>query len=200
MILEARAILDTDKIERLIKRVGDLLENSVENDATGLECGASLAHHGLLGSVKKMTLRHVDRSSVYAQHLASLVSCVTDLLIIDVSGCDLVSILTSLKCKKLKIRSQNLGREETQALVQAMESGVEEVRLCGEVTLDIESLTEYSGKGVCSKLMLYYEAWDRSGDTRYREELKTWARSRNWRVDLTRNGRLDYVVGMKFLR
>ena len=75
--------------------------------------------------------------------------------------------------------SQSLGREETQALVQAMESGVEIVGMWGGVTLDMEmeTLAEYSGQGVCSEVMLY-------GDTavRYKEELVTWARSRNWRV------------------
>ena len=145
--------------------------------------GASLAHRGLLGSLIGMRVRDVDLSPVPAQHLASLASCIKRQLDLkNISGGDLASILTSLKCELLTIARQSLGREETQALVQAMESGVQEVRLCGEVTLDIESLTQYSGQGACSKLMLYYEAWDRSGDTRYREELKTWARSRNWKV------------------
>ena len=35
---------------------------------------------------------------------------------------------------------QSLGREETRALVQAMESGVKEVRLSDGVTLDMETL------------------------------------------------------------
>ena len=49
------------------------------------------------------------------------------------------------------------GREETQGLLQAMESGVEKawlgfknVKQEYEVTLDIKALTEYSGQGVCS--------------------------------------------------
>ena len=76
MILEARAILDTCKIKKLTEIVGDLFENCVTLTKV-LKCGASLAHHGLLSSVRKMKLRHVDLSSVPAQHLASLVSCVT---------------------------------------------------------------------------------------------------------------------------
>ena len=70
----------------------------------------------------------------------------------NVSGCDLVSLLTSLKCQELIIHRQTLGREETQALVRAMESDVERVRLNVEVTLDIEALTEYSGQGVCRRV------------------------------------------------
>ena len=38
---------------------------------------ASLAHHGLLGSVECMWLNCVDLASVPAEHLASLASCVT---------------------------------------------------------------------------------------------------------------------------
>ena len=71
-------------------------------------CSAKLAHHGLLGSVK---------SPVPAQRLASLASCVTwDLHINNVTGCDLVSLLSlGPKCQELYIR-QSLGREETLAL------------------------------------------------------------------------------------
>ena len=116
-------------------------------------CGASLAHRGLLGSVMGMRLRDVDLSPVPAQHLASLTSCVTIYLCIEnVSGCDLVSLLSSLKGEELYITSQSLGWEETRALVQAMESGVKEVTLSDGVTLDMEALSEYSGQGVCSKV------------------------------------------------
>ena len=59
-------------------------------------CCASLAHHGLLGSVGIMKLLGIDLSQVPTQHLASLASCVTgDLFIQNVSGCDLVSLLSS---------------------------------------------------------------------------------------------------------
>ena len=102
----------------------------------------------------------------------------TELHIENVSaGCDLVSLLTSLKCKYLDISSQSLGREETQALVQAMESDMEMVALWDEVTLDMEALAEYSGQGVCWNVTLDEDTADR-----YRGELVTWARSRNWRI------------------
>ena len=146
-----------------------------------LKCGASLAHHGLLSSVNRLSLYIIDLSPVPAQHLASLVSCVTNHLDIwNVSGCDLTSIVTSAKCGSMSIYGQSLGREETRALVQAMESGVKEVRLTNGVTLDIEILTEYSGQGVCRKVELFLDASYRAD--RYREGMRTWARSRNWRV------------------
>ena len=169
--LEARGILTTEKIERFTAKVRDVITGSFLRDVmknryliSGIEgqrvlmCATSLAHHGLLSSTRMMTLLDVDLSPVPTQHLASLASCVTKgLLIENVSGCDLVSLYTSLKCTKLFITRQSLGREETQALVQAMESGVKEVRLRAGVTLDMKALAEYSGQGVCREVWLYYK-------------------------------------------
>ena len=80
-----------------------------------------------------------------------------------------MTILTSLKCGVLTISSQSLGREETQALVAAMESHVERVALKNAVTLDIETLTRYSGQGVCKRLTLKYDTADK-----YRREILAW--------------------------
>ena len=51
----------------------------------------------------------------------------------------------------------------------------------------MEALAEYSGQGLCSEVSLW-------GDTaaRYREELRTWARSRNWKVRMDK-GKLFVV-------
>ena len=142
-----------------------------------IPCAASLAQHGLLGSVKKgMTLLDVDLTSVPAEHLASLVSSVTGSVAIwNVSG--LVTILDSVKSRRLDISRQSLGSEETQALVQAMESGVEEVELDEEVKLDIRDLMKYNGQGKCREVRCYSDTADR-----YREQLRIWAKSRNWEV------------------
>ena len=103
-------------------------------------CGASLAHHGLLSSVKPLKLKDVDLSQVPSQHLRSLIFSVLSHLIIENVTCDLANLITSLKCYELNIRRQRLGKEETQALVQAMamESRVVKVKLGAKVTLDIQ--------------------------------------------------------------
>ena len=146
-------------------------------DEDQLKCAASLAHHGLLGSLPWLSLNYVDLSSIPEKHLVSLVSRVTrHLTINNVIGCDLVSLF-SLQCEELGIPKVSLGIEETQALVQAMESGVGRVVLFEDVTLDIEALTEYSGRGECWDLRLSYDSRGR-----YREEMRTWARTRNWKV------------------
>ena len=112
------------------------------NDKINMEflCGASLAHHGLLSSVKPLKLKDVDLSQVPSQHLRSLIFSVLSHLIIENLTCDLANLITSLKCYELNIRRQRLGKEETQALVQAMamESRVVKVKLGAKVTLDIQ--------------------------------------------------------------
>ena len=147
---------------------------------------ARLAHQGLLGSVRRMKLAH-DLTSVPDNQLASLVSSlqcggVSSLEIRRVRGCDLVTLLDSVKNPiwELMLRTQSLGSEETQALVRAMESHVEELWLREGVTLNIEALIEYSGLGKCRVFQCYYDTANR-----YMEQLRTWATSRNWsfRVD-----------------
>ena len=146
-----------------------------------IRCGASLAHHGLLGRLDTMRIEDVDLSSVPTKHLVSLTSSVrVGLCIKNVSGCDLLSIFSNLKCNVVAITNQSLGREETQALVRFMEKreiwrGFRSLYLGDEVTLDIEALVEYSGKGVCKEITL-----NNATLARYSEELRTWAKSRNW--------------------
>ena len=140
-------------------------------------CAASLAHHGLLGSVSYMSLGDVDLTSVTAEHLASLVSVTGRVYIGNVSGSALVTILDSVKGEVFWICRQSLDSEETQALVRAMESRVEIVLLNAGVTLDIRDLMEYSGQGKCREVECFRDTADR-----YKEQLRTWATSRNWEV------------------
>ena len=192
--LEARAILDKD----IIKRMTSIFKTAHSLLKSAFLCYASLAHHGLLDAVDNLEL-HDDLSFVPAQHLASLVSCVTKVVSIkNVRGCDLVSIFTSLKCDRLVINNQSLGREETGALVQAMESGVRIVILGamgdrergGEVTLDIGVLTEYNGQGRCCEVNLYGGIV-----ARYGEEIRAWARSGHMRItrDYRNKIQLQYI-------
>ena len=178
IIKESRGILDTGKIENMVKRVQEMI-NTYPSNLLEITLAANLAYHGVLESVERLVLSNVDLTSVPAEHLASLVSIVMGRVTIDiVSGCGLVNILDSVESEMLAISRQSLDIEETQALVQAMESGVEKMLLYEGVTLDIRVLTEYSGQGKCRAVDCY------CGDTvaRYREHLKTWAVSRNWPV------------------
>ena len=93
---------------------------------------ASLAHHGMFGSMKYMKLSNVDLTSVPAEHLGALASCATGGVKINEVISDLSPILDNIKCKWLRVNyRRSLGSEETQAQVRAMESRVQWVTLNG---------------------------------------------------------------------
>ena len=134
--------------------------------------------HWLLCSVESLVLENVDLTSVPAEHLASLASCVKYTLhIINVHTFTLINILDNIKIDILIIKKQRLGSGETRAVVRAMESGVKTVYLGGGgfMSLDIRALTQYSGHGKCERVGCY-------GDTAdiYREEVRTWGQRINW--------------------
>ena len=149
-----------------------------------IRIAASLAHHELLGSVnvKILSCHVMDLASVPAEHLTSLASCVTWAVDINnVSNCDIISFLNSVKSEVLRISRQRLSSEETMELVRAMETHVERVELgfWGDMSLDINILTQYSGQGKCWEVV----CWDDTG-TKYREEVRSWAEKINWKVTL----------------
>ena len=153
-----------------------------------MTCAASLAYHRLLGQTEDVSivyLMDVDLTSVPIEHLAALASWVTsscEVFIEEVKGIDLASVLNSLKCHQLWITCQSLGREETQALVQAMESGVVGVNLI-LVTLDMETMVTYSGRGRCWKLSLGCHLYNTEMKNEpLKEPLKCWAMCRDWEV------------------
>ena len=115
-----------------------------------ITCAAALAHHGLLDNIDCVNLVEVDLSTVPAQHLVSLITNATRLVYINyVSGCNLSTLIDSVKCKELLIFNHCLGREETQALMRAMESCLKWLMLYDVKTLDKETLVEYSRQLKC---------------------------------------------------
>ena len=139
---------------------------------------ASLAHHGLLRSVKEMRLCDVDLASVPAEHLASLAACVTECVgIRNVSNTDLISVLDSSKSEVIEIDKQSLSTAETEALVRAM-ANVEgaELGYWGKVTVDISTLVTYDGQGKCTRVRFWHTALN------YREDVRRWAQRISWIV------------------
>ena len=120
--IEARGVLQPDMLTRLKEKVEGWFCEEAFPSLQEITCAASLAHYGLVSSVRYMRLRDVNLTSVPAQHLASLVSCVTRSVEINnrnVIGCDLVSLWPSLRCEAVDF-SFKLEYSEEQALVQAM--------------------------------------------------------------------------------
>ena len=179
----------------MIKSLVMRINISIFPSAPEISTAASLAHQGLLDSVKDMYLKDEDLSSVPSEHLASLAACVTaDVVIWNVSNTDLTSILDSSKCGGLYIRNQSLSTKETLALVQAMEN-MEMVALgeyMEEVTLDISTLVTYDGRGKCERV---YFSKNTAG--KYREEIRRWVQRISWRV--TKDDSNAYVIARKLL-
>ena len=89
----------------------------------------------------------------------------------------LSSILACVKCPVLRLRNMELSEEDTRALVTAMRERLETVELLGNITLDIEELTQYDGRGRCWELVAEAVTKTRHGDT-----LRRWAADVGWSV------------------
>ena len=172
MFTEAESILPTGVMESLAERVrGQIIKDP---SLAEIKCGASLAYQGLLSSVEILWLDNVNLASVPNQHLDSLISCVTGTLVIQNISGHLVTALNSGKSRALDIKYQRLGRDETQALVRALETRVKDLHLEG-VTLNITALTKYSGQGRCRLVSCV-----NSDIVKQRKKLKTWAERKHW--------------------
>ena len=139
---------------------------------------AALASRGQLGTVRRLRLVSLPLSSVPALELGSLARCVRGVdyhLDIDGVTWDLGPLLDNINCTSLSVRNMGLTTADTRALVAAMVTRVQEVVLGGDVTLDMETLARYDGRGVCSRLQL-------GGATRgrYGDQVEEWADSRGW--------------------
>merc|ERR1739838_423748 len=158
------------------EEIGEILElsNDCEGKITSL---ASFAYHGVLPNVAKLSLcsnvshglQHgysyddlyrnhgvsLDLGVVPSDQLQALVPCVTDHIeIINVTGYDVTSLLDLVNCTKLLL-TQKLNQEETEALVRAMTTRVDEVYLGGRrgiLSLDVDTLTQYKGDGKCGAI------------------------------------------------
>ena len=67
--------------------------------------------------------------------------------------------------------------------MRAMESSVEFVILGSDVVLDIRALSEYNGQGKCRQLQAGGKYYGKRA-VRYRKELTSWARSRDWEMTI----------------
>ena len=67
--------------------------------------------------------------------------------------------------------------------MRAMESSLEFLILGSDVVLDIKALAEYNGQGKCRKLQVGGRYYGKRA-VKYRRELLSWARSRDWEITI----------------
>ena len=155
-----------------------------------IKTAAGLAHHGLFdGDLCELRLKNVDLSSVPDDQFASLTSKVRNIRIQNVIS----PKLSGLRCPYLEINNQVLNTEETLALKKAMESlKVLVLGTQGNVSLDIQALTEFDGKGCIHDVTLF-----NATARRYRIEMNAWANRIKWGV--MQNGEMGWRVGRSMI-
>ena len=152
-------------------------------------CAAALSTHGALtqahrhniAEVKTMNLRELDISTIPAEEVANLTQCIRESVEINNVHGDLSPVLSNVKCDVLRISKATLSTAETQSLVTAMVSGVEKVELGRGVAVDMETLTQYDGRGECRQVWLW-------GQIIYREQVNMWTKEMGWKIIRQING------------
>ena len=86
------------------------------------------------------------------------------------------SILVAVNCPELWLYNVELSEWQARALVIAMRGRVELVELA-YITMDIEELTNYDGRGCCRKLLVKGDMRTRHGDG-----LRSWGAQAGWVV------------------
>ena len=163
-------------------------------DVSDLKISAMLAWEGYLTSLRCMQI--VQGNVVVAAfpwvQMKKLASIVTYAVQIDnLYGQHLGhlgSILAGVKCTMLELNNMELSEADIRALVTAMRNRVDKVYLSGNITLDIEQITKYDGRGRCRYLNL--RVWE-DGRAWYGDRLRSWAAHVGWTVTLDDGIRLE---------
>ena len=90
-----------------------------------------------------------------------------------------MTVLSSVQCRALAIANTMLTTADTQELVAAMVTRVKMVALGRDVTLDMDTLAQYDGKGECEEVVLECD--------RYGLQVKAWAKNIGWQTKTYRN-------------
>ena len=119
-----------------------------------------------------MNIRDMDISDIPSDYMEKLASIVTNGVWINnmTPTSQLGSILASVQSTLLVLRDMDLTEADTQALVTAMSHRLDTVWLWPGVTLDLDDLASYDGRGRCTRLAVHSDT-----RTRYGERLRSWA-------------------------
>merc|ERR1712131_26305 len=127
-----------------------------------------------------MKLWYLDLNQINPDHLAKLASIVEEA--IDINGastshgdCGLSPILKNIRCPKLELMDVTLSTRDAELLVLALEQRVKWLCLSFFVTLDLDKLLLYSGKGLCREI-LWRGASYKFGSESQESKLKAFAR------------------------
>ena len=130
-------------------------------------------------------MRNMDVTLVPPAKLSQITLFVKgDLFLNNLKG-DISWILSNISCSNLNIDNMSINATDTKTLVYALIHNVKNLELGwqGMVTLDVEDVTHYDGKGKCEVIWCYNDT-----GCQYREKLSRLAKKINWIVKEGENG------------
>ena len=98
--------------------------------------------------------RNLDISGLPAEDLGSLVTCVSETLVISTVQGDLAQVLSRVQCDKLHLYDLSLDTDHTLHLLAAMVRGLQVLHLGVGVAVDMATLAQYDGRGGCGEVRL----------------------------------------------
>ena len=126
---------------------------------------------GLLTSLKGMRL---NRINIHGDLTLSLPAFDT-VKLWRLSG-DISQLLPLISCQKLVIGDTNLSSNDTESLVNCLNTNVSVLGLC-DTTVDISVLSQYNGTGKCELVKCSDGSY-----RRYRGQVTQWAHNMGWKV------------------
>ena len=121
--------------------------------------------------------------------MANLTKCVkSEVYIVNVQG-DLSPVLKSIKSGIIFLSKMDLSTADTSLLVSSMINGAKIVQFLdkwGEVTLDMEALQQYDGRGKCGQVLFHGGA-----AITYGAQIKRWAKKIGWHIHRDDSDKID---------
>ena len=141
---------------------------------------ARLAFAGYITSIQGLKLRNIKLDQIPPQQLATLVSCVTDTVLIwNVDG-DPANIIKSARCEELQFKDITLDVSQTKLVVEALKDRIKVLGIGSSVSLDFDTLQQYDGSGKCGQISAYYTP---SVIHQYKSKLKSYGKVLGWKTD-----------------
>ena len=170
-------------VDTIISKAASIAEHRyLWNDSkpSWVSSAAALAITGYLPAVSRLWLNNLNDYQLDLMdpgELRALVRCVTGKVeLTSVSG-DPSLVLREVRCEWLYLDNITLDQSATMALMDAMDSRVEELML-GNVEM-AELLGRYDGQGKCRKVVLAGATMRKS-----RHDVCQWAKIRNWECEM----------------
>ena len=158
--------ISEDVMQQKADTVRYLFSNFLTTSQEVVSSTASFIHHHYITEVENLTLENINLSEVaHASSLAD-VHVTNEVIIINVTG-NIAPIISRVKCERIWISQMRLSTEDTAALVQGMQTSVEEVSLgyYGPVELDMDTLLRtYNGRGQFRRVFCCGETLRKYGD------------------------------------